>query len=125
MDRSNSEKDRAFVEKYGIEMDDFVSSGGFSHFNAFFIVDCRSASRCKGFAGCGISCRWPPFGISVYFESSGFSIKGQAFDLPGLVGGCGLAARGGGLMISRLCRWATIASTSRLLELREISPAAG
>ena len=59
-------------------MDDLCVRARLSHFNAFFIVDCAwSASRCKGFAGCGISCRWLPFGISVYFGLSGFSIKGK------------------------------------------------
>lgn len=141
MDRSNSRKKIApFVEKYGIEMDDFVCpSGGFSHFNAFFYRRLRPGAR--PIVKDSQAAVFPADGRHLVFpsisSSSGFSIKGQAFDLPGLVGDADLADsfEGGSLMISRLCpvdyhRFhfpiAGVAGDSVLLpgSLRSVSPLA-
>ena len=97
-----------FIEKYGIEMEDFeCPESGFAHFNAFFYR--RLTAGARPIVEDPEVAVFPADGRHLVFpsvsSSDSFSIKGQAFDLSALVGDADLADRfnGGSLLISRLC----------------------
>ncbi|MGC6455007.1 MAG: phosphatidylserine decarboxylase [Coraliomargaritaceae bacterium] len=109
MNRSSSRSKIApFIEKYEVEMDDFeCPESGYAHFNAFFYRRLRPGARpVDGDRGVAV---FPADGRHLGFSGVSaedrFSIKGQPFDLAGLVGDAELARifTGGSLLISRLC----------------------
>lgn len=109
MNRSASrQKIAPFIGTYGVGMGDFEQpENGYPHFNAFFHRRLRTGARPVDPGGAVAV--FPADGRHLVFENvtcgDGFLIKGQRFDLPGLIGDAGLGAEfaDGSLLLSRLC----------------------
>lgn len=98
----------AFVEEYGIRMEDYVvPEGGFSSFNDFFYRRLKPGARpiCAGEDTIAAPADARHSAWQDVSQTEGVFIKGQAFDLPALLGDAELAERyaHGTLLLSRLC----------------------
>jgi phosphatidylserine decarboxylase len=97
-----------FIARYGLDPSEFADRpGSFRSFNEFFFRKLDPAARPVD--PDEASAVFPADGRHLGFERasaiSGVFVKGQRFDLPGLLGDAALAARyaDGALVLSRLC----------------------
>lgn len=98
----------SFVADYGVDSEEWLEpEGGFSSFNDFFMRRLKPAARPVD-PDPGAIC-FPADGRHLGFASvegaTGVFVKGQRWDLEGLIGNSGLAEEfcGGSLVLSRLC----------------------
>ena len=98
----------AFVEEYGINMEESLKGiPEFRHFNDFFYRRLKPGAR--PLAGGEETAVFPADARHMGWECadriSGVFVKGQSFDLPGLLGSAALAERyaEGAVVLSRLC----------------------
>jgi len=97
-----------FIQRYGLDPADFADTpDSFRSFNEFFYRKLNPAARPIDLDETGVV--FPADGRHLGFECAsaitGVFVKGQQFDLPGLLGDAALAARyaDGTLVLSRLC----------------------
>lgn len=97
-----------FIEKYGLDPADFVDSpDSYGSFNEFFYRKLKPSARPIDADESRVV--FPADGRHLGFERAseidGVFVKGQKFDLPGLLGDADLAAKyaDGALVLSRLC----------------------
>ncbi len=97
-----------FIQQYGLDPAEFADPpDSFASFNGFFYRKLKPTARPIDPAGDSVV--FPADGRHLGFaradEIAGVFVKGQRFDLPGLLGDAALAARyaSGALVLSRLC----------------------
>ncbi len=98
----------SFIEKYGLDPTDFADSpASYGSFNEFFYRKLKPSARPVDPDESHVV--FPADGRHLGFERAsaieGVFVKGQKFDLPGLLGNADLAAKyaDGALVLSRLC----------------------
>lgn len=109
MNRSVSQKKiDDFIEQYGVDESEFLESkSSFKHFNDFFYRKLKA--ECRPIVGGIEKLAFPADGRHLGFQDEskidGVFVKGQKFDLNGLLESEALADkfRGGSLVLSRLC----------------------
>ena len=95
-----------FIAKYGLDPDDFVETpGSFRSFNEFFFRKLKTAARPIDAAPVVFPADGRHLGFPDISAIDSFFVKGQRFDLAGLLDDAALAAKyaKGALVLSRLC----------------------
>lgn len=95
-----------FIAKYGLNPDDFAETpGSFRSFNEFFFRKLKTAARPIDAAPVVFPADGRHLGFPDISAIDSFFVKGQRFDLAGLLDDAALAAKyaNGSLVLSRLC----------------------
>jgi len=109
MDRpASAHRIAPFIERYGIDAAEFIEpDDGFRSFNEFFHRKLEDGARPidQDAAVVTFPADGRHLGFACAAEIKGVFVKGQRFDLPGLLGDAALAERyrNGALVFSRLC----------------------